>query len=88
MGTKLNVSQQRVLMAKKPNSFMLDCIGNCQQAEGGDPLVQLSTSETHLGCWVQVCALQNKRDTEIVECVQNRTIKVIKGLEHLSVRRG
>lgn len=36
------------------------CTGNFQQAEGGDPLVQLSTTETHPECWAQVCALQNK----------------------------
>lgn len=66
--SKLNVSQQRVLMAKKADSFMLGCSGHCQQVEGGDALMQLSTGETHLECWVQVCALQNKRHRNTGVC--------------------
>jgi len=57
---------------------------HCPQLERGDPSPQLSTGEALLECWVQVCAPQYKRDREILECVQQRTTKVIKGLEHLS----
>ena len=38
----------------------------------------------HLECWVQFWALQYKRDVDILERVQQRATKMMKGPEHLS----
>ncbi|KAK4832189.1 hypothetical protein QYF61_020969 [Mycteria americana] len=38
----------------------------------------------HLECWVQLWAPQYKRGTDILERVQQRATKMMKGLEHLS----
>ena len=43
----------------------------------------LSTSETYLECWVQCRAPQNKRGMNVLEKVQWRATKKIKGLDHL-----
>lgn len=43
----------------------------------------LSAGETHLESRIQVWALQHKTDTDLMEWVQWRTTKVIKGLEDL-----
>jgi len=54
------------------------------EATGGDHSPLSSTNEARLGCWVQPWAPQYKRDMEILEQVQQRGIKMIKGLEHLT----
>ncbi|KAK4823441.1 hypothetical protein QYF61_002127 [Mycteria americana] len=51
--------------------------------KGGDPSPLLSTGETCPECWVQVWTSQYKRDMDVLELVQQRTTKMMKGLEHL-----
>ncbi|KAK4826921.1 hypothetical protein QYF61_012749 [Mycteria americana] len=57
---------------------------HCQQVEGGDPSPLHSTDEAHLECRVQCWTPQYNRDMDMLERVQQRTTKMIKGLEHLS----
>ncbi|KAK4827787.1 hypothetical protein QYF61_021740 [Mycteria americana] len=79
MDRKVNKSQRCALAAKKA-SAILGHIGQCcQQVEGGDPSPLLSTGETLLECWVQFWAPQYKRDMDILERVQRRATKMVKG---------
>lgn len=43
----------------------------------------LGNSKSHLECCVQSWAPWYKRDMELLEWVQQKTTKMIKGLEHL-----
>ncbi|RMC18602.1 hypothetical protein DUI87_04496 [Hirundo rustica rustica] len=54
------------------------------EVRGADPAPLLSPGEAHLECSVQFWALQENRDMELLEQVRQRTMKIIKGLEHLS----
>ncbi|KAJ7405478.1 hypothetical protein WISP_139210 [Willisornis vidua] len=51
---------------------------------GREVILPLSPGEDHLECCVQFWAPQDKRDLELLEWVQWRVTKMIKGLEHLS----
>ncbi|RMC19323.1 hypothetical protein DUI87_03931 [Hirundo rustica rustica] len=55
-----------------------------QQVEGGDPSPLLSPSEAQLECCVQFWAPQHKRDQELLERVQWRTTRMIRGVELFS----
>jgi len=61
--TKLNMSQQGALAVKAscwhPRLYEEEC---CQQAGAGDPAPPLTTSRTHLECWVQLWAPQSMPD--------------------------
>ena len=51
---------------------------------GGDPDPLLSPGETHLEFCVQFWAPQDKRDLELLDQVQWRATRMIKGLQHFS----
>lgn len=54
---------------------------NCQQVKGDNLSPLLTTTETHLECYIQFLRFQHKKDTNRLESVQPRTTKMIKDLE-------
>ncbi|RMC19333.1 hypothetical protein DUI87_03942 [Hirundo rustica rustica] len=57
---------------------------HCQQDVGGDPAPLLSLGEAHQEFCVQFWALQDERDTKLLETVQRRVTKMMRGQEYLS----
>lgn len=56
VGSKLNMSQKYVLVARKASSILED---HHQQAQ---VILPLNTGETHLECWIKCLAPQYERD--------------------------
>jgi len=82
---KLNTTQQCALTAQKASSI-LGYIKSSMASRSREGILPLYSAlvRSHLESCVQLWSPQNKKDMDLLERVQRRATKMIRGWEHLS----
>ncbi|PKU35263.1 hypothetical protein llap_14433 [Limosa lapponica baueri] len=86
---KLNMNHQCELTAQKAN-HILGCIKRSMATRSREVILPLYTAlvRPQLECFVQFWGRQSKKNMDLLERVQKRAMKMIRGLEHFSCEDG